>query len=147
MKKLLCVLTVVLLLCGCQSKGDVIKTKYFQVTVPHSWEELYLYEIYEVDNNVYSLIFYDKDSNVRDFGGHIVTFSIYYNKDEFDYLPSYNYLGKISNGNNSYYIVTELPTDVQFDTSTEDSYKKLADSYESVINSIEYINGYQLVKE
>ena len=147
MKKLLYLIILLLVLCGCGSKPDIINTKYFQVEVPKSWENLYLYEIFEPDENVYSLVFYDKASHLSDFGGHVVTISVYYNKDEFDCLPSYEYLGEITNGSKSYHITTELPTDVQFDVSTQSTYTKLAESYESIIESVQFINGYQLVRD
>ena len=142
MKKLLYLFLIVLCLCGCQNQSDVIKTQYFQVQVPISWNELYEYEVYTVDNNVYSLIFYDKASHQTDFGGHVVTLSVYYLEDEYDFLPSYEYLGVITNNDKYYVIISEFPTDVQFDVSTQDSYMKLASSYEPIIESIKGINGY-----
>lgn len=147
MKKLLCLFISLLCLCSCQNQGDVIKTKYFKVQVPSSWQELYEYEVYTVDNNVYSLIFYDKASHQTDFGGHIVTISVYYLYDEYDYLPNYEYLGTLTNKDNKYTLISEFPTDVQFDTTTQDSYMKLASSYEPIIQSITGINGYKLTKE
>lgn len=147
MKKLLCLFLSLLCLCGCQNQGDFIKTKYFKVQVPSSWQDLYEYEVYAVDNNVYSLIFYDKASHQSEFGGHVVTISVYYIHDEYDYLPSYEYLGTLSNNDNKFVLISELPTDVQFDTATQDSYMKLAGSYESIIESITGINEYTFVKE
>ena len=147
MKRILCLFVVLLCLCGCKENADIIKTKYFEVSVPSSWSELYIYEIYEVDDKTYSLIFYDKDSYANSYGGHIVTISVYYENDEYDYLPNYEYLDKISNGQDTYVVILELPTDVQFDTTTQDTYKKLASTYESVIDSIKYINGYQVLTD
>lgn len=147
MKKIICLIMSIIFLFGCSIKQDKITTKYFEVTIPESWHELYAYELYEVDDNVYSLIFYDKESQLYSYGGHIFTISIYYEHDEYDYLPSYEYENKISNGEYSYIVITEYPTDVQFDSSTQESYAKLVNTYQQVIDSIEYINGFSVVEE
>ena len=148
MKKILTVLLFVFL-CGCQShnSGDLIKTKYFNVEVPSSWNDMYVSEVYEVDNNVYSLIFYDKASHMTDYWGHVFTISVYYETDEYDYLPSYDYLSKITDGKDTYVIIAEYPTDVQFDASTQESYHHLASTYEPIIESIEFVNNFYELKE
>ena len=147
MKKIICLIMSIIFLFGCGIKQDKITTKYFEVTIPESWQELYTYELYDVDEQVYSLIFYDKESQLYSYGGHIFTISIYYEHDEYDYLPSYEYENKISDGEYSYIVITEYPTDVQFDLSTKDSYTKLVNTYQQVIDSIEYINGFSVVEE
>ncbi len=147
MKKIMFLFVATLLLFGCGMKQDTITTKYFEVTIPESWLELYAYELYAVDDQVYSLIFYDKESQLYSYGGHIFTISIYYEHDEYDYLPSYEYENKISDGEYTYIVITEYPTDVQFDSSTQESYAKLVNTYQKVIDSIEYINGFSVVEE
>lgn len=147
MKKLFSILLLIFTLCGCQSHSETIKTKYFQVDIPASWKDLYMYEIYEVDDKVYSLILYDKDSYINSYGGHIATISVYYETDEYDYLPSYEYMGTITNGQERYVIISEFPTDVQFDSTTQQSYKKLCETHQSVLDSIKYINGFKLIVE
>ena len=131
-----------------EKKGIYIDTNYFTVTLPDDWEGLYDYEIIsgEMDNE-YSVVFYEKESHKEIEGGFVFGISLYEEGVDYTYLPSYEELGILKTDNQTFNVLVEYPTDVQFTEDTSDHYHALTEDTEEVINSIQAKEGCTFTKK
>lgn len=155
MKKILCVLSFLLVLMGCthqepvngdKDRGIVIDTDYFSIEVPNYWEGLYEYQIFDEQVYGYSLILYEKESYQSMNAGHLMSISLYSVEEDYTYLPSYELLGTLETGDKTYNVLVEYPTDVQFEEDHADEYQNLSKDMDEIIETIKPKEGYNYKK-
>ena len=66
---------------------------------------------------------------------------------DYTYLPSYEELGILKTDNQTFNVLVEYPTDVQFTEDTSDHYHALTEDTEEVINSIQAKEGCTFTKK
>lgn len=129
-----------------QSQDIVIKTDCFQIKLPQSWKDLYEKEIIKDQDGSYSLCLYEKTSKKSLDAGHLMSISLYVNEEDYSFLPSYEVLGQLTSDQDSFDVIVEYPTDVQFDEKDAEKYRNLSKDLDDIIKTIEAVNGYTYKK-
>ena len=124
-----------------QIQENVVDTKYYTVMVPEDWKDLYEWMMYSATNNQYTLGFYEKESHAEIEGGFLFGISLYLDDEDYSYLPSYDILGTLKVENQSFTVIVEYPTDVQFTEDTANAYHQLSDDIDKVLKSFQAKNG------
>lgn len=161
-KRWLIMVLLVALLCGCSTKSDtqkddttetqekniIINTDYFTLTVPESWRGLFEYEVYpDSESYAYTVNLYEIDSHQEMMGGFLFGISLYEEDEDISYLPSYETIGLLEAKGQTYQVIVEYPTDVQFSDDTAENYQKLSKDMDDVIASLEVKEGYTLSQD
>ena len=98
-------------------------------------------------DNEYSVVFYEKESHKEIEGGFVFGISLYEEGVDYTFLPSYEELGILKTDNQTFNVLVEYPTDVQFTEDTSDHYHALTEDTEEVINSIQAKEGCTFTKK
>ena len=159
---ILCILFV-LSLCGCgllpQAEAPakepiteptvpeiVVETKYYTVTLPESWGESCVYEVFPADEEgPDALVLYEKESHNTEYGGHLCTILLIPHGEDYSYYPAYEWVGVLETPEGDLDIVVLYPTDVQFSEDTADAYNRLVQNVADAINSLRPRDGIGLV--
>lgn len=114
----------------------LIKTEYYNLSLPHSWKGKYHYEIYNHDANEfgYSISFYNKKNRDIGCGGHLFTIIL---TDDSDYSGFANG-GKIGEMKmeKTNYLFVRYPSDVQFGFDYMNEYNTMRNDIDNIIRSI-----------
>ena len=111
MKKIL-VFILCLLLVGCSSKPPVVEENpkiiisndYFSIELPDYWKEHYVYETIN-DELGFAIVLYESTSYQSEYGGHLMTISLYASEEDYSFLPSYEKIGTLSEFENTYHVI------------------------------------------
>lgn len=162
MKKIsLLFVSFLFVLCGCQNKLDdsnnnnttspdhVIETPYFTVTLPSHWDDdLYNTQIVSADKGTaYTINFNEKESYEEFEGGYLFGISLYDEGEDYSYLPSYEVLGVLKTNHETFDVIVEYPTDVQFSEETSDEYRMLSKDIDDILLTIKAKDGYTYTKK
>ena len=102
-------------------------TQGFQMELPGTWAEHYSLE---KGDDFYA--FYNVENAGAGYGGFLFSIEIYKQDGEWEYLPSYQFLGE---KDGAYYVAT-FPTDVQFDIENQENqqiYKEMQEDIEGIL--------------
>lgn len=162
-KRTLIMMVLIALLCGCQAKEKsstqeetpaidktttIINTEYFTVKVPKKWNGSYIYEVYpDSESYAYTINFYEIESRQEMDGGFLFGISLYDEDEDISYLPSYEEIGMLEAEKQTYQVIVEYPTDVQFTDDTAKNYNKLCQDVDNIIQSIKAKDGCTLTKK
>lgn len=161
-KRWIVMVLFVALLCGCSAKSEaqknkttekqekniIIDTDYFTLTVPESWRGLFEYEIYpDSESYAYTVNLYETNSHQEMMGGFLFGISLYEEDEDISYLPSYETIGLLEAKGQTYQVIVEYPTDVQFSDDTAANYRKLSKDMDDVIASLKVKEGCTLFKD
>ena len=162
-KRILFMMVLIALLCGCQAKEEsttqeetpttektttTINTEYFTVEVPKKWKGAYAYEVYpDSESYAYTINFYEIESRQEMDGGFLFGISLYDEDEDISYLPSYEEIGMLKVEEQTYQVIVEYPTDVQFSDDTAKSYNQLCQDVDNIIQSIKAKDGCTLNKQ
>ena len=80
-------------------------------------------------------------------GGFLFGISLYEEDEDISYLPSYETIGLLEAKGQTYQVIVEYPTDVQFSDDTAENYQKLSKDMDDVIASLEVKEGYTLSQD
>ena len=118
-----------------------VETYMFSLYLPAYWKDYCTYN----SGDGALLTFRERLSYESIYCGHLFTITTYTSPD-FDYLPSYDFLGQVVDPNgNSLYLVVIYPTDVQFDMPYMELYRKMADQRSQILSTIVLKEGYTFV--
>lgn len=110
-----------------------LTTKYYSIQLPEEWEPYCMYEILdEMHISVHELESYDTS-----FGGWLFSIELYGPEEEYEFLPSYKRLGKLSTDTGEYDMIVIYPTDVQFSQKTAEQYLAMSNQVEDILKTIE----------
>lgn len=104
-------------------------TEKFRMELPGTWADHYRLE---KGDGYYA--FYNVENADAGYGGFLFSVETYQTDGEWEYLPSYLYLGE---KDGAYYVAT-FPTDVQFDIEDEgnqDIYRKMSDEVDAILET------------
>ncbi len=104
-------------------------TQGFQMELPGTWAEHYSLE---KGDDFYA--FYNVENAGAGYGGFLFSIEIYKQDGEWEYLPSYQFLGE----KDGVYYVAEFPTDVQFDIENQENqqiYKEMQGDIEGILGT------------
>lgn len=111
---------------------ELVEAGVLSVQVPQD-----IMQICDVITEENHISFYEKISREKFGGGFVGDINSYESVTDYDYLPKFQRIGEITLDDGTHYnIVTEGPTDVQFDMENEQSvenYGIIMDAFESVI--------------
>jgi uncharacterized protein YceK len=161
MKKLLIALACILLISGCSytqsddssqevesTEEDItIQTKYYQVKIPAEWKDLCEYDVVDLETTLYALDFYEKESLEAMDTGFLFGIVLYEKESDYKDLPSYEKIGELTVDNQTYHVIVEEPTDVQFTDDASKNYHMLLNGEKTVLDSIQANEGYTYTKE
>ena len=114
----------------------IIKTEYFNVKLPGTWEGKYIQEKYYSNENYleYSISFYNKKNRDIGYGGHLFTIILTENS-EYDSFACGGKIGELI-ADKTYFLFVRYPSDVQFDFQYMPEYNKMSEDIDSIIRSI-----------
>ena len=111
---------------------NTVSCQYFSVTTPAYWAEFGLAEI-----NTDSIRFREKAAYEAGMGGHVFTLRLYAAAEEYDQMPAWKLLGKLTDPNGKiWHLVAIYPTDVQFPLESGDMYMRMDRAVDSVIATV-----------
>ena len=148
MKKVVVLFVVVMLLTQisafAKNKNRTIKNKFFAITMPEKFDELY-----EADVKKDRISIYDKESKKNGFGGFAFGIKVYKNPADHAVLPGGKKIGELVDKKGTIYdVVLKHPTDVQYDytkgTTPPEMFKSLYEVGETI--NIEGIKGSRYYK-
>lgn len=125
---------------------NLLETKYYTLTLPDKWKDLYDWEMRSTSNNQYALNFYEKQSHEEIEGGFLFGITLYLEGEDYSYLPSYDVMGTLKVNNKNYTVLVEYPTDVQFTEETSDAYHELSKDTDEILQSFQAKEGYTFEK-
>ena len=76
-----------------------------------------------------------------------MTISLYASEEDYSFLPSYEKIGTLSEFENTYHVIIEYPTDVQFSEETQDAYHELVKDLDDIILSFKGVNDFVFTKQ
>lgn len=124
-----------------ESSGNIVTTKYFNMTVPDSWVDNYHVDMtagsgYDALTNEfeYTVSVYEKSGYVRFGGGALFDIILTTNRN-YDAFASGEILGEIIM-DKQYFIFARYPTDIQFDLDNQEIYSQMNSEVKKVIYSI-----------
>ncbi|MEY8576292.1 S-layer homology domain-containing protein [Oscillospiraceae bacterium 21-37] len=121
----------------CEYDGDTIFTVY----VPAYWRDNYT--VTQTNNtNMFGIRLRDKENYDAGFGGHMVSFYVYFD-DSYVYLPRKDIIGDVSINGKRCTLLSTGPTDVQFDMDRIfriNCYKEKEADVNDIVKSIDYTN-------
>ena len=113
-----------------------VSTKYYTMTIPPAWTGHFDAAVLEQENGGYNLKVVNKESADANFGGHLFTVMLIPEKEDYTYLPSYDYLGTIAAPDGSYSVVIQYPTDLQTGDIWSEFYKILNGDKNTALSSM-----------
>lgn len=127
--------------------SEVVDTGYYSISSPSELDGLYEYKTEESDFSDYgkNLLVYDKASKKAGTGGFVFGIYMYGDNTSYEDLPEYELLGTMVPTNKpakSYYVVVVYPTDVQYNSETEDTWRELNNSVKSILATFEADSAY-----
>lgn len=120
-----------------------VVTKYFTVTLPSDWESNFVHEV--TDDMHLSL--YEAKSHDAEVDGWLVSVELFTAKEDYDFLPSFKVLGRISTDTGEYDMVAIYPTDVQFSEENAEQYIKMSNQIEDILTNIVLAEGVAFITE
>ena len=113
------------------------------LVIPNSWENKYAVE--ENSNNKKGVTFYEKENHRNDGTGELFTFAMY-EDDSYKRLSGYREYGTVTIDDTTYYLISYLPSNVQYDTKNknlEKAYKSMVDKsvFSNICKSVVFDSG------
>ena len=139
MKKIICVLLAVILLCGCTPEAsvpeDVIDTKYFTLTLPEDWIGTTTYEILP-DGECYSIDFYERQDYETSGTGKLCTLKLFKEGEDFT-VPGHMAYGTLVAKKTNFEVVILYPTDITCTPANAALHEKLLNRVSDLVYSLE----------
>lgn len=113
------------------------------LVIPNAWENKYAVE--ENSNNKKGVTFYEKENHRNDGTGELFTFAMY-EDDSYKRLSGYQEYGTVTIDETTYYLISYLPSNVQYDTKNknlEKAYKSMVDKsvFSNICKSVVFDSG------
>ena len=139
MKKIICILLAVMLLCGCapdpSAPEDVIDTEYFTLTLPEDWIGTTTYEILP-DGECYSIDFYERQDYETSGTGKLCTLKLFKEGEDFT-VPGHMTYGTLVAKITNFEVVVLYPTDITCTPANAAQHEKLLNRVSDLVYSLE----------
>lgn len=139
MKKIICILLAVILLCGCtpdpSAPDDVIDTEYFTLTLPEDWIGTTTYEILS-DGECYSIDFYERQDYETSGTGKLCTLKLFKEGEDFT-VPGHMTYGTLVAKITNFEVVVLYPTDITCTPANAAQHEKLLNRVSDLVYSLE----------
>lgn len=139
MKKIICILLAVMLLCGCapdpSAPDDVIDTEYFTLTLPEDWIGTTTYEILP-DGECYSIDFYERQDYETSGTGKLCTLKLFKEGEDFT-VPGHMTYGTLVAKITNFEVVVLYPTDITCTPANAAQHEKLLNRVSDLVYSLE----------
>ena len=121
--------------------GMRVETKYFTVSVPESWKQNCVYEVY-AENDDCAVSFYEKASYDAIGCGWLFSIDLIPESEDYSYYPNYDVLGRLEVPSlGVYHIVVTYPTDVQFSEENAKTYHEMFNTVPEILDTISFMEG------
>lgn len=116
------------------SSGIVVSTSWFSITLPASWQKLYVSETYVTSAGTVGLSIYQAASHTTDFpAGSLFSITLFPADEDFTVIPEFTYLGTYTYYDGTMYsVVAIFPSDVQFTEDTQAEYQSMFSQANSI---------------
>ncbi len=132
---------------GTNNAADTLKTDFYSLQIPKTWDGKVVYKTVNGQYNDYSLQFYHKASQAAGMEGFLFSIEMYMDGDDYTYEPSYEEIGRlIYKPAEPYDIVVLYPTDVQYPDSAAKEYQTFRKQIPDVIASFQVNSMYGFKK-
>lgn len=146
MKRLVFILSLVLLLCGCApqlsespSPEEFIDTDYFLLTLPQSWRGVTVNKVIP-DGNRYAIECYERQDYELSGAGKLCTIKLFAEGENFTVYDHAGY-GKLIIKDTTYDVVVIYPDEVTYTHANAQQYKALSQSINELASSLEPKDG------
>ncbi len=120
-----------------------VSTDCFRITLPAYFKT---YGSISVDYSAVSIRENVSASFGDGFGGFLYSFQIAIDESDYNYLPQYTLLGKLTSPNGIVYdVFARFPSDIQFASEVTDLYQAMGSEYSRIAASFQGINGYTFI--
>lgn len=125
----------------------IVDTKYFTLEISKTLADDCVYEVYESEDGLYSLGFYEKTSREEMDAGYLFSILLKPADEDYTFYPSYDVLGSFERvTNESYNVIVLYPTDVQFTEETAAKYSEVNKEVPNILDTISFKEGYTFSK-
>lgn len=128
-----------------KNEGIYAETRYYTLTLPSKWKDLYDLEVTSVQSHpkdLYTLCLYEKENHKEIDAGFLFSVELYRENEDYSYLPSYKDLGNLTVNDKVYHVIVTYPTDVQCTEDTYDLYHQLSNDIDKIIPTFQAKDGY-----
>ena len=119
-------------------RGIPISNAYYSLRLPKEWDGHYSTVTKYVGNDMW-LRFRERNSAETTYGGHLFTLALAPADTDYDYemLPAFDRLHTLTNGAETYTLYVIYPTDVQFETQSQQQYRSMQNQIQGILATLE----------